>query len=53
MPQTPTLRQLRAFCFVVSMGGMSTAADALNLTQPALSKQIASLEQMIGLRLFR
>jgi DNA-binding transcriptional LysR family regulator len=34
------------------MGRMSAAADALNLTQPALSKQIALLEETLGLRLF-
>lgn len=53
MSQTPTLRQLRAFRLVMSMGGMSAAADALNLTQPALSKQIGSLEETLDLRLFQ
>ena len=31
---------------------MTTAAQVLNLTQPALSKQIALLEETVGIRLF-
>ena len=52
MPQAPSLRQLRAFRHVMSLGGMSAAAEALNLTQPALSKQIALMEETLGFRLF-
>lgn len=52
VPPTPSLRQLRAFRRVMSMGSVSAAADALNLTQPALSKQISSLEETLNLRLF-
>jgi len=36
----------------MSLGGVSAAAEALNLTQPALSKQIAVLEETLGIRLF-
>lgn len=36
----------------MSIGSMSGAAEALHLTQPALSKQISSLEETLGLRLF-
>ncbi len=52
MARTPSLRQLRAFRKIMSTGGMTAAAEALNLTQPALSKQIASLEDTLKLRLF-
>lgn len=52
MPQTPSLRQLRAFRHVMSLGSMSAAAQALHLTQPALSKQIAQLEERLQIRLF-
>lgn len=48
----PSLRQLRAFRLVISTGGITAAAEASSLTQPALSKQIAQLEETVGLRLF-
>jgi DNA-binding transcriptional LysR family regulator len=42
------LRLLRA---VVERGGMAKAARHLNISQPAVSKAIASLEQTLGVRL--
>nr|WP_273542491.1 LysR substrate-binding domain-containing protein [Szabonella alba] len=48
----PTLRQLQAFKAVMESRSISRAADALHLTQPAVSKLIQSLEAECGLRLF-
>lgn len=48
----PSLRQLRSYRAVMSLGSMAKAAETLNLTQPALSKQIAALEQTLALKLF-
>jgi len=44
----PTLDRLRALCAVASGGGFSVAADALGLTQPAISNRIRQLEQEVG-----
>lgn len=46
------IRQLSAFNAVMSTGSVSGAADLLNLTQPAISKQLSALEHAVGLRLF-
>jgi DNA-binding transcriptional LysR family regulator len=45
------IRQLEIFCAVVRQRGFSTAAETLNLTQPTVSFQIASLEEELGIRL--
>lgn len=42
------LRTLRYFLAVCEHGTMSRAAEALHLTQPALSRQVASLERELG-----
>jgi DNA-binding transcriptional LysR family regulator len=47
----PTLRQLRTFLAVVEAGGVSAAARALNLTQPAASQQLRELERVMRVRL--
>ncbi len=44
--------QLRAFHFVATTGGFSRAAEALHLTQPAISDQIRKLETEYDLLLF-
>jgi DNA-binding transcriptional LysR family regulator len=47
----PSLRQLRTFLSVVETGGVTTAAQALGLTQPAASQQLRELERAMGVRL--
>lgn len=44
--------QLRAFHNVAIHGGFSRAAEAINLTQPALSDQVRKLEAEYDIRLF-
>jgi len=44
----PELKQLKALQAVAEAGSFSGAADALNYTQPAVSKTIASLERELG-----
>lgn len=43
-----TLRQLECLVTVVDQGSFTAAANALGVTQPALSHQIRSLERAIG-----
>lgn len=50
--RVPGLRQLRAYRAVMSLGSITAAAKVLNLSQPALSKQIAILENNLNLTLF-
>lgn len=45
--------QLRAFWEVARRNSFSKAAQSLFVTQPAVSSQIRSLEQAMGLKLFR
>lgn len=45
-------QQLRAFLVVSEHESFSTAAQALAITQPAISKRIAALEADLGTRLF-
>ena len=46
------LRHLRTFVTVAELGTVSKAAEGLRIAQPALSRQIAALEQEFGLKLF-
>ena len=46
------LRHLRAFSAIVETGGFARAAAQLNLSQPALSRQIHALETELGVPLF-
>lgn len=47
-----TLDQLRAFLAVAQTGGVRKAAEALNMTQPAVTARIKALEEAIGEALF-
>ncbi|OPX56395.1 transcriptional regulator, LysR family [Oceanospirillum multiglobuliferum] len=42
----------RAFLVTAEEGSLSAAAKALNMTQPTLSRQVAALEQELGVMLF-
>lgn len=46
------LRHLRVFLEIVRLAGLGHAAESLGLTQPALSKTIAELEDILGIKLF-
>lgn len=48
----PTLRQLEYIVTVARLGGFGLAADALNVSQPSLSAQIAEVERDFGARIF-
>lgn len=39
---------LKAFVTIVDIGSFSEAAEALHLTQPAISKRLAALENLLG-----
>jgi DNA-binding transcriptional LysR family regulator len=45
-------RQLRAFLTIVRSGSLGLAAEALHVTQPALSRTIRRLETQLGVQLF-
>ncbi|BBK33788.1 DNA-binding transcriptional LysR family regulator [Stella humosa] len=48
-----TLRQLEVLCAVIETGSVTGASRRLNLSQPAVSKLLATLERHIQLVLFR
>lgn len=45
-------KQLRAFCHVARLGSVSRAAEAVFLSQPAVSLQLGALESELGVSLF-
>lgn len=47
------LRHLRVFLAVVRMGSVTRAAEACNVTQPAVTQATAKLERLAGTPLFR
>ncbi|MEM7059755.1 MAG: LysR substrate-binding domain-containing protein [Pseudomonadota bacterium] len=51
-PSRPTLRQLQCFVAVAEHQAFGEAANALAMSQPALSKQIAVMEEELGVTLF-
>lgn len=46
------LRQLNAFLTIVETGSLGRAAAALHITQPALSRTVKKLEELVGAELF-
>jgi DNA-binding transcriptional LysR family regulator len=48
----PSLADLRAFVTVAQLQSFAAAAKALHLSQPALSRRISHLEELLGVRLF-
>ena len=52
LPRRLTMRELRVFVTVLEQRSFRKAAAALHLTQPAVTKAIGSLEDLLGVRLF-
>jgi len=48
----PTLLQLETFLTVADQGGFTAASRRLGLSQPAVSRAIATLEKELGLAVF-
>src|SRR3546814_19238440 len=46
------LKPLRAFCQTARLGPVSRAAEALFVSQPAVTQQLQALERELGVRLF-
>lgn len=46
------LQPLRAFVMVMRAGSVTAAADSMSISQPAVSRMLAALEDQIGFRLF-
>src|SRR5688572_6651518 len=46
------LKPLRAFCQTVRLGSVSRAAEALFVSQPAITLQLQALERELGVTLF-
>jgi DNA-binding transcriptional LysR family regulator len=51
-PVKPSMADLRAFVTVGELQSFAAAANALHLSQPALSRRISHLEGQLGVRLF-
>lgn len=51
MPRPPTMSELRAFESVARHASFTRAAAELHLTQSAVSRQVAALEEAVGVRL--
>jgi DNA-binding transcriptional LysR family regulator len=48
---SPDLKELRGFCVAADLGSLGRAAVRLQVSQPSLSKRLASLEAKVGARL--
>ena len=46
------LKPLRAFCQTARLGSVSRAAEALYVSQPAITLQLQALERELGVKLF-
>ena len=53
LPMSLQLRQLEAFHAIVINGNMTKAAKYLQISQPAISRLVASLEDSLGFSLFQ
>lgn len=51
-PPRPSLRQLQYFVAVADHAAVGRAAQALSVSQPSLSKQLATMEEDLGVILF-
>jgi DNA-binding transcriptional LysR family regulator len=49
----PEVAELRAFCAAATLGTIAEAARSLNVSQPALSKRLRTLEAVVGAELFQ
>src|SRR5215470_17847570 len=45
---SPDLNELRGFCVAADLGSLGRAAVRLHVSQPSLSKRLASLEAKVG-----
>ncbi|UTV30957.1 LysR substrate-binding domain-containing protein [Photobacterium atrarenae] len=52
MIRTPTMKELQSFLVTAQQLNFTAAAQVLNLTQGAVSRQISSLESRLNVRLF-
>lgn len=52
LPRQLKMRELRVLLTVIEHGSFRKAATALHITQPAVTKAIADLETMLGVKLF-
>lgn len=46
--RSPQVEELRAFCAAVDLGSIGRAAQRLHLSQPAVSKRVKALEELVG-----
>jgi LysR family transcriptional regulator, glycine cleavage system transcriptional activator len=53
MPRLPSLNALRTFEAIARLGSMNDAAEELHVTQSAVSRQLRTLEEELGVLLFR
>jgi DNA-binding transcriptional LysR family regulator len=51
-PQRIDWNLLKSFCSVADMGSLTAAARVLGVSQPTLSRQVAELEELLGVALF-
>ena len=49
--RSPELSELRTFCVAAEAGSLGRAALRLNVSQPALTKRLQSLERLVGVEL--
>jgi LysR family transcriptional regulator, glycine cleavage system transcriptional activator len=52
-PRLPSIEGLRAFQMVARLGNLERAGEQLNITASAVSKRIATVEDLIGAPLFK